>query len=91
LYAVLIKITFFLFFFKLLLNFFYPIFFLFQPFLLISGVGSIIIGSLGALIQVKIKRFLGYTSIAQSGYIVLGLSCNSLNGALSSFLYCAAT
>lgn len=86
-YAVLIKVTFFLFFFKLVLNVFYPILFLFQPYLLIGALGSIVIGSLGALIQVKIKRFLAYTSIAQSGYIILGLSANSLAGAISSFLY----
>jgi len=30
---------------------------------------------------------MGYTSIAQSSYIILGLSCNSLNGAISSFIF----
>ena len=86
-YAVLIKITFFLFFFKLILTIFSSLIYLFQPFLLICALGSVIIGSLGALIQVKIKRFLAYTSIAQSGYIVMGISCNSLNGTISSFIY----
>ncbi len=84
---MLIKITFFLFLFKLVLNIFNSIIFLFQPILLIGAVGSIIVGSLGALIQVKIKRFLAYTSIAQSGYIIIGLGCNSLTGSLSSLLY----
>jgi NADH-quinone oxidoreductase subunit N len=44
-------------------------------------------GSLGALTQVKLKRFIGYTSIAQSSYIILGLSCNSLNGAIGSLVF----
>lgn len=94
-YAVLIKVTFFLFFFKLILNIFSSIIFLFQPFLWICAIGSVFVGSLGALIQVKIKRFLAYTSIAQSGYLVMGISCNSLNGYVSSliylFMYCLIT
>ena len=59
-YAVLLKVTFFLFFFKLIWSFFYSIIFFLQPFLWLSAVGSIIYGSIGALIQVKIKRFLAY-------------------------------
>lgn len=94
-YAVLVKISFFLFFFKIILNIFAPITCLFQPILWLGSVGSLIIGSLGALTQVKIKRFMGYTSVAQSSYIILGLSCNSLNGAISSFffliMYCLIT
>lgn len=86
-YAVILKITFFLFFFKLLWGFCSSILFLIQPFLWISAVGSILYGSLGALIQVKIKRFLAYTSIAQSGYIMVGLACNSLNGSISALLF----
>ena len=69
------------------MNVFYPVLFLFQPFLLIGALGSIVIGSVGALVQVKIKRFIAYTSIAQSGYIIIGISCNSLNGSISAFLY----
>lgn len=61
--------------------------FLLEFFLIFSCLGSIILGSLGALIQVKIKRFLAYTSIAQSGYIIIGLASNSLNGFISAFLY----
>lgn len=86
-YAVLIKFTFFIFFFKLILNVFNNIIFLFQTFLFIAALGSVIIGSIGALIQIKLKRFLAYTSIAQSGYIIMGLACNSINGFLSSLLY----
>lgn len=94
-YAVLVKISFFLFFFKLILNIFTPIIYIIQPLLWLGSLGSLIIGSLGALIQVKIKRFMGYTSIAQSSYILLGLSTNSLNGAISSLffliMYCIIT
>ena len=86
-YAVIIKVTFFLFFFKLLCGPLQNILFLFKPFLLISALGSIIYGSICALTQIRIKRFIAYTSIAQSGYIIIGLACNSMNGIISSLLY----
>lgn len=57
------------------------------PYLLIAATGCIVVGSLAALTQTKIKRFLAYTSISQSGYIIIGLSCNTLNGFLSSYIY----
>lgn len=86
-YAVILKITFFLFFFKVLWSFCASILFFLQPFLWLSAVGSLIYGSLGALIQVKIKRFLAFTSIAQSGYIMMGLACDSFYGSVSSVLF----
>ncbi|MBS1736522.1 MAG: hypothetical protein JSS98_07940 [Bacteroidetes bacterium] len=85
-YAILLKYVFFLFFFFILLNIFSTCFFL-QPFLFFCALGSIIFGSLGALVQVKIKRFLAYTSISQSGYVLLGITTNTFNGFFCSFLY----
>ena len=60
---------------------------LWQFFFLISGLGSIIIGCLGALLQKRIKRFLGYTSINQVGFLLLGLSLNSISGLSSSIMF----
>jgi NADH-quinone oxidoreductase subunit N len=34
---------------------------------------SLLIGSLGALVQLKIKRFLGYSTISHIGYMLLPL------------------
>lgn len=85
-YAILIKYIFFLFFFFILLNVLSTCFFL-KPFVLICSFGSILFGSIGALVQVKIKRFLAYTSISQSGYILLGVATNTFNGFFCSFLY----
>jgi NADH-quinone oxidoreductase subunit N len=51
------------------------------------SVGSMVIGSLGALIQVRIKRFLAYTSINQVGFILLGISSCSLMGLITSIIY----
>ncbi len=86
-YAVIIKYTYFILLFKLLTNIFSSIMYFISPFLWIAASGSVIIGSIGALTQVKIKRFLAYTSISQSGYILIGLGCNSVNGFLSAYLY----
>lgn len=62
-------------------------FFIFQPLIIFSSLGSMISGSFGALKQVKIKRFIAYTSINQIGFILLGLaSCNFL-GLISAILY----
>jgi NADH-quinone oxidoreductase subunit N len=43
----------------------------FQVFFIFIGLGSVILGTLGALHQGGIKRFLGYTSISQFGFFIL--------------------
>jgi len=53
---------------------------------LIFGLLSSIIGTLYALIQVRIKRMILYSSIAQIGFIVSGLAIQTNNG-FSSVLF----
>jgi len=84
---VFIKFTFFLLFFRIIFNLFFSLIFLFQPFFLISSISSILIGAIGAYNQARIKRFLAYTSVSQVGYVFIGLSCCTLNGLVSAFLY----
>jgi len=48
---------------------------------------SIILGSVGALYQTKIKRLLAYSAIANLGYILLGLSTASFEGLVASIFY----
>lgn len=48
---------------------------------------SIIIGCFGAMVQTSLKRFLAYTSINQSGFIIMGLLTNSVLGLESTLLY----
>jgi len=59
----------------------------FQPFFIVTGICSILIGSFCAIYQDKIKRFLGYTSIVQVGYIMLGLATCSINGFIGAYLH----
>lgn len=86
-YAVIVKIGIFIFFFRLILNIFQPLGYINSFYLITAGLSSIFVGSLGALMQVKIKRFLGFSSIAHSGYIILGLASNTTNGAIAGFVY----
>jgi len=76
-----------LFFIRLNFNVFFNVLYFIQPILLFSAIGSIIIGALGAIKQVSIKRFIAYTSINQVGFIFLGLASCSLFGLISSLLY----
>jgi len=46
-----------------------------------------IVGSFGALRQVRIKRFLAYTSINQVGFILLGISSGTILGLFASLMY----
>jgi NADH-quinone oxidoreductase subunit N len=46
-----------------------------------------VVGSFGALKQVRIKRFLAYTSISQVGFILLGVSSGNLLGLSASLMY----
>lgn len=49
--------------------------------------GSMWVGTFGALTQVRIKRFIAYTSISQVGFIMLGLASLSLGGLIAAILY----
>jgi len=50
------------------------------------AMATIFIGNLGALKQSRIRRFLAYSSIAQAGYILIGL-CGSTPIGPASFVY----
>jgi NADH-quinone oxidoreductase subunit N len=86
-FIIVVKTAVFVFFVRIFIYIFSNILILWQPFFLISGLGSIIIGCLGALDQYRIKRFLAYTSINQIGFLVIGLSLANIQGLASSFLF----
>ncbi|MEO6550461.1 MAG: NADH-quinone oxidoreductase subunit N [Ferruginibacter sp.] len=54
--------------------------------LMILSIATMIIGNLFAIRQQNIKRFLAYSSIAQVGFILLGISSNTFEG-ISSVVY----
>ncbi len=53
---------------------------------MILSIATMIIGNLFALRQQNIKRFLAFSSIAQVGFILVGISSNSIRGT-SSVVY----
>lgn len=51
------------------------------------GLIAIILGSLAAIFQDNLKRMLAYSSIAQIGYIALGIGLANLNGLVASLVH----
>merc|ERR1712078_171102 len=54
--------------------FFSYIYFIWKPLFIIAGLVSVVIGTLMAVRQFKIKRFIAYSSITHMGYILLFIS-----------------
>jgi len=77
--------------FALLLRMFYSTFYDFlgfwQPIFLYTGVLSMIVGSLGALYQKKIKRLMAYSGIANVGYMLIGFSAGTVESMSGLILY----
>lgn len=55
--------------------------------LLLLGMASIIIGSIFALAQTELKRRLAFSTIAQVGYIFLGIGLNNESGLTGAFFH----
>lgn len=55
--------------------------------LMFMSMAAILLGSLVAIYQDNIKRMLAYSSIAQIGYMVLGLSLASITGLTAGILH----
>lgn len=75
---------------KILFGIIPELFFLWQPLLLLSAILSMLIGSLGLVQQVKLKRFWAYSTINHMGYIMLGLGTDSFLGLRAVFIYLVA-
>ena len=54
--------------------------------IVILAIATMVIGNLFALRQQNIKRFLAFSSIAQVGFILVGISSNSIQG-ITSVVY----
>ncbi len=58
--------------------------------LAVLGALSLLFGNLGALPQTNIKRLMGYSSIAQCGYLLVGLAAGWTAGIDGALFYSAA-
>ncbi|MGH2990057.1 MAG: NADH-quinone oxidoreductase subunit N [Solirubrobacterales bacterium] len=61
-----------------------------QPALAAIGAASMVVGNVGALGQDSLKRLLGYSGIAQGGYILVGIVVFSATGVEALVFYLAA-
>ena len=57
-----------------------------QNFLIFCSGASMLVAMLGALYQRRIKRFLAFSSIGHVGYLLMALSCGTLEGLQGMFL-----
>lgn len=51
-----------------------------QQMMVVLSVGSLVIGNLAAIAQTNLKRMLGYSTIGQMGFMLLGLCSGVVNG-----------
>jgi NADH-quinone oxidoreductase subunit N len=72
---------------QLLFGPFASLFLLIKPFVLFSALLSIIVGSLGAINQTKLKRLVAYSAISHMGFMLLGIGTGVINGLLATFIY----
>ena len=61
-----------------------------SPVLMILSILTMTVGNITAVSQSNIKRFLAYSSIAQAGYILMGLAVFSMLGRASTLIYLLA-
>lgn len=55
--------------------------------LIILAAGAIIVGGVYAILQIDLKRILAYSSIAQIGYIILGVGLANYSSLVGSWLH----
>jgi NADH-quinone oxidoreductase subunit N len=53
----------------------------------LCGFLSLLVGSLASILQIKVKRLLAYSSIANVGYLLMVLSCAQIEALTSSLLF----
>nr|YP_003734840.1 NADH dehydrogenase subunit 2 [Globisporangium ultimum]ACZ43875.1 NADH dehydrogenase subunit 2 [Globisporangium ultimum]ACZ44457.1 NADH dehydrogenase subunit 2 [Globisporangium ultimum] len=86
-FAIVPKIAFIGILIRFFFDIFYHISFFFETFFYIIALLSMLIGSLAALQQKKIKRLLAYSSISHVGFILIGFTSNMLNNIPYILLY----
>ena len=72
---------------RVFLEGFYDLMIDWQTILIFSSLASMILGSVGALSQNKIKRLLAYSSIGHVGYLLAGLCCGTIEGVQGLLIY----
>ncbi|WP_298923082.1 NADH-quinone oxidoreductase subunit NuoN [uncultured Ramlibacter sp.] len=58
-----------------------------QQMLILLSVASLLVGNLAAIAQTNLKRMLAYSTIAQMGFVLLGLAAGVVNGNTNNAQY----
>ncbi len=87
LFAIVPKIAIFTLILRLSVNVFSHCFFFWHQILIYSSILSIIVGTLGALYQTKIKKLLAYSAISHVGFLLIGFSSYDVLGLFGLFFY----
>ena len=66
---------------------FYEIMVVWQNVIVFSALSSMFVAALAALYQRRIKRFLAFSSVGHVGYMLVSLSCGTLEGVQGVLLY----
>ena len=61
-----------------------------QAAIAVIAVASIVVGNIAALVQSNMKRLLAYSSIAQAGYLLIGVAVGTIDGAEAVLYYLLA-
>lgn len=61
-----------------------------QAAIAVVAVASIVVGNVAALVQTNMKRLLAYSSIAQAGYLLIGVAAGTIQGAEAVLYYLLA-
>jgi NADH-quinone oxidoreductase subunit N len=86
-FAIVSKIAVFGVLFRFIYEIFPSFFSYFSSYLLLCALLSLLVGTLGALYQKRIKRLIAYSGIVHISYLILGLSTGTTAGVFSAFFY----
>lgn len=87
-FSIIYKLGFLTFFLRLFFDSLYGIHNLWQVLVVIASCLSMLVGSFGAIWQIKFKRLLAFSTIGHVGYILICLSCNSFESIYALIFYC---
>lgn len=73
--------------FKLYYYVFFEVFLFCQVLFTLTALFSIVLGSVAAIYQIKLKRMLTYSMITNTGYLLLGLSLGDISGIYVTLFY----
>ena len=86
-FVILPKIAVFGVFLRVFLECFYDLLGPWQNIVLVSSLCSMLLGSVAALSQTRVKRLVAYSSIGHVGYLLAGFACGTIEGIQALFIY----